>query len=250
MAHCEDDVIALAALGERLSPGDAGHLSTCRDCDAEVERLRRVVGAVRVDLVPGPAVDPPARVWEGIAARTGVRSVDGAGVQPVDRAAPATVAAPVATLRPRRRSGHRVRWPIAAVAASALVIGAAGGSVVTRLLGRDPAPTVVASTALSALPLAPSASGRAVVVQTASGPRLDVDVVALGAQPGHFYEVWLIDRRVQKMVAIGVLSGTTGEFVIPGGLSLRDYPVVDISVQLPGDPRHSGRSVLRGTIDA
>jgi hypothetical protein len=60
--------------------------------------------------------------------------------------------------------------------------------------------------------------------------------------------VWLIDRDVKKMVPVGILRGTNGQFVLPDGLDVGAYPVVDISVETPGDPRHSGRSVLRGTI--
>ena len=53
----------------------------------------------------------------------------------------------------------------------------------------------------------------------------------------------------EKMVPIGILSGARGEFTIPAGLDLGQYPVVDISAEpLDGDPTHSGTSLLRGTI--
>jgi Anti-sigma-K factor rskA len=66
--------------------------------------------------------------------------------------------------------------------------------------------------------------------------------------PDGFYEVWLIDPTVTKMVAIGVLSGSQGKFTLPNGVSLSSYPLLDISLQpLDGDPKHSGKSVLRGT---
>jgi hypothetical protein len=38
------------------------------------------------------------------------------------------------------------------------------------------------------------------------------------------------------------------EFAVPNGVDLSQYPIVDISVEQPGDPKHSGNSVLRGTI--
>jgi hypothetical protein len=107
---------------------------------------------------------------------------------------------------------------------------------------------VVASTTLDGLPRAPSAGGEAAVVQTDNGRRLDVDVSRLGSATG-FYEVWLIDREVKRMVPVGILRGDSGEFVLPEGVDIEDYPVVDISEEpLDGNPGHSGVSVLRGTI--
>jgi hypothetical protein len=138
-----------------------------------------------------------------------------------------------------------------AVAASALVVGGVAGSVGTQLLGGgDPQPTpiIVAQAALDPLPVDPSASGRAVVVKSDGGRTLEVDVSELASTDG-FYEVWLIDASVKKMVPIGVLTGSTGRFTIPDGLDLGQYPVVDISAEpLDGDPVHSGKSLLRGTI--
>ncbi|HYN57540.1 MAG TPA: anti-sigma factor [Motilibacterales bacterium] len=152
--------------------------------------------------------------------------------------------------RPRRAAhSARGRWPMIAVAASALVVGGIAGSSVTRLLTRSTPPAVrtIAQTTLAGLPLAPAAKGTAVIVQTPAGPRLDIDVTPLGPVQGHFYEVWLIDKNLKNMVPVGILQGTTGDFVVPAGLDLSAYPLVDISIQLPGDPKHSGQSVLRGT---
>jgi hypothetical protein len=135
------------------------------------------------------------------------------------------------------------------VAAAGLVVGAAGGAAVTAArTGSAQNVTVVVQAPLEGLPLAPQASGRAEVVQTGDGRLLDVDVSRLGSLDGQYYEVWLIDRDVKKMVPVGILRGTNGQFVLPDGLDVGAYPVVDISVETPGDPRHSGRSVLRGTI--
>jgi hypothetical protein len=128
-----------------------------------------------------------------------------------------------------------------------------GGVGLTSALRDDPAqpaaPSVLAQTPLQGLPLAPDASGRAQIVQAGDARRLAVDVARLAPErQGTFYEVWLIDRDVRNMVPVGILRGARGEFVIPDGLDVGEYPVVDISVETPGDPRHSGRSVLRGTI--
>ena len=66
-----------------------------------------------------------------------------------------------------------------------------------------------------------------------------------------FYEVWLISPDVTHMVSVGVLQGTTGDFALPQGIDLRQYPLVDISIQTYADNgAHSGKSVLRGTLRA
>jgi hypothetical protein len=267
--HCDPGVLSLVSLGEQPGDRDARHLATCLVCQADVADLAGVVAAVRVDVPTGPPVMPPARVWEAIAAQTGVsvsprpqtmQTLPTPPMVPVTltpqtstrQPSPRQPQAPVVALRPRRPQRSGV-WRTVAVAATALVIGAAGGSAVTqRLTGDDarPAQVVVAQAGLKGLPLAPTSGGKAIVVQTADGPKLDVDVSSLGALDGKYYEVWLIDSSVKKMVPVGILRGSAGEFVIPDGLKLADYPVVDISIQEPGDPKHSGKSVLRGTLPA
>jgi hypothetical protein len=239
--HCEDDVLALVALGERPSPADAEHLTTCAVCRSEIESFDRVVTAARPDIPAGPDVVPSARVWDAVAAATGV-AVTAAGAS----ARPGVVT----RLRPRTARPVRRGWqPLVAVAASALLIGGAAGVAGSRLLTDDPAPVqVVARATLKPLPLDPTASGSALIVDTAGIRRLDVDVSALTGTEG-FYEVWLIDASVKKMVPIGILSGRHGEFTIPADLDLGQYPVVDISAEpLDGNPTHSGKSLLRGTI--
>lgn len=259
MQHCEDDVLALVALGEQPSPADSAHLAGCATCRAEVESFGRAVTAGRVDRSPASAVEPPAHVWDGIAAATGVgvrpRSVPAPVTAPSPVATPATAAqeppgAPVLPLRPRSR-GRFGGLHLVAVAAAALVVGAAGGIVGTNALDSEPppAPTVVVARAvLDPLPADPAARGKAVVVEDGGGRALQVDVSSLGSTEG-FFEVWLIDSSVKKMVPIGILSGTTGRFTIPADLDLSQYPVVDISAEpLDGDPTHSGTSLLRGVI--
>jgi len=157
----------------------------------------------------------------------------------------------------RRRRGAGVRL-LVAVAAAALVIGAAGGVLGSRLLGGgDTAATpgagatqqVVTRVALKNLqPAVTNASGSAWVVRTAAGQRLVLTVRQLAPTPGHFYDVWLIDPTIKKMVSLGILDGATGQFVIPDGVDVSAYPIVDVSVQQPGDPKHSGDSILRGVI--
>jgi anti-sigma factor RsiW len=152
----------------------------------------------------------------------------------------------------RRRSlASRLDGRLLTVAAACLVVGLLGGVIGTRVLTDDTEPRtpVLAATPLAGLPAAPTASGQADVVRTASGGRtLDLDVRRLGVADG-FYEVWLIDPTVTKMVPVGVLSGGQGRFVLPAGVNLADYPLVDVSIEpLDGNPAHSGKSVLRGSL--
>jgi len=207
---------------------------------------------------PPASTPPPSQPVESTESTPSVASLPPGQSPPPGETTPPAPPRPwlrhddVVVLRPdTRRAAHsgRGRWPMIAVAAAALVVGGIAGSSVTSLLSRStpPAARVIAQTTLAGLPLAPGAKGTAVIVETSAGPRLDVDVTRLGPVEGHFYEVWLIDKNVKNMVPVGILQGTTGDFVVPAGLDLAAYPLVDISIQLPGDPRHSGQSVLRGT---
>ena len=85
------------------------------------------------------------------------------------------------------------------------------------------------------------------VVSTASGPVVSVDVSGL-ARPDGFYEVWLLDTDGTKLIALGVLDGADkGEFAMPPGVSMADFPVVDVSLEpSDGDPDHSHQSLVRG----
>lgn len=263
MQHCDEEQLSLIALGE---PGPAvveQHLSDCRSCAAELSALRQVVTAAR-DTGHGvpDLVAPPRDLWQRIAAETGIQVTarhdevlrNSRNSDPV-----ADRARGVLPLRARTNGGGRstvVRpdRPGLLLAAACLVIGLVFGGLGTWLVtGRSSAPAtaqVVAATTLAGLPLAPSAVGVADVVSTPTGRRLDLDVQKLGAPQG-FYEVWLIDPTVTKMVPIGVLSGGEGRFTLPAGVDLRSYPLLDISIQaLNGNPKHSGRSVLRGTFNS
>jgi hypothetical protein len=225
------------AMGESVAAADVEHVSGCEDCQVEVASLARVVSSIMVNVPAGPPIPPPPQVWERIVAATRVAADP--GTQP-------SILLPFARRPPRRL--------VLAVAASALVVGGIGGSLVTSLMTGQaavPSPVVVAQTQLVALSKAPSAVGQASVVTTADGgERLIVDVSDLKALDGPFYEVWLIDKSVKKMIAVGILRGPEGQFVLPPGINLGDYPVVDISIQEVGNPAHSGNSVLRGTLPA
>jgi anti-sigma-K factor RskA len=168
-------------------------------------------------------VAPPPRVWEAIAAATGV-----AGPEVIP---------------------FRSRRAVLLVAAAVLAGAVVGAGTVAVLQDRDDGEAV---TAVALDPLAGNdASGRAEVVVRGDGTRvLQVDLEA-PAPEDSYYEIWLIDRDVVGMFPLGVVHPGTQAVELPAGLDLRQYPLVDVSVEpLDGDPTHSGVSVARGELES
>jgi len=260
--HLEPEDLALAALGEPLEPAARDHLAGCAQCAAEHASLAGAVAAGRA-AVPGgegDLVPAPPSVWAAVSAELGLDPA----VRPGGREAPAfapeavapVVGRPVATEpvttpapTPLRRPRPGVRWP--AVAAAAVVGVAAGGGAVRWWDERTPGPSVLEQASLAALPAWPEASGEATVERDADGTRRLVLSLAGATGPSGYHEVWLIDRDVTKLVSLGVLHGDSGSFVLPDGLDLAEYPVVDVSEEpFDGDPAHSGDSIVRGILGA
>ncbi|SNR47584.1 anti-sigma factor [Blastococcus mobilis] len=252
MQHCTPEQLALAALREPLPAEDSAHLASCDRCRAEVRSLQRSVDAVAVPQLaaPGAPVAPPPRVWEAIAAATGVSATPRADAVH----APAAVAvagaptppagdADVLPFRSRRRS-------LLLVAAAVLAGAVVGAGAVAVVQGREDGGEPVTAVALD--PLAGNeASGRAEVVVRDDGSRVvevELDAPALDDE---YYEIWLIDREVAGMVPLGVVRPGTQTFELPADLDLGEFPLVDVSVEpLDGDPTHSGVSVARGELDS
>jgi hypothetical protein len=235
--HLDPELIGLLALGESPATPDElaapqRHLALCGQCSSEVDELAAVTRQVRqVSGGAEPMVAPPAHVW-------------GAVVAEVD--AQATPSTDVVVLAARRR----VSWVATAAAACVglLVGGGAMYLATSPQRATTPPAAVVASASLAPLP-GSTASGNVEVVSTAAGPRVQVDVTGLAPVDG-YYEVWLLDRNGQKLVALGALDGSArGSFAMPQGIAMTDYPVVDVSLQAPnGDPSHSHHSLVRGTL--
>ena len=245
MQHCTPETLALATLREPLSADDAAHLEQCAACRAEVTSLQRSVDALAVPEFAAAAapVSPPPGVWAGIAAATGVATNprpelrDDASTPPVETRPPAVVR----ELRPRR---PRL---LLAMAAS-LLVGVGIGAGAVALANRDSAEEVAAAE------LAPlddrDASGNAEVVTTGEGEQLRVVLEAPDADDG-FYEVWLLEPSVKRMVQVGVVRPGTTTLDLPAGIDLSEYPIVDVSIEpLDGDPTHSGVSVARGELES
>ena len=243
MEHSTPELLALAALREPLPDEDAAHLDVCAVCQAEVASLRRGVDAVAVPQLaaPGVSVQPPAHVWDAIAAATGVSS---APPTAESAAVPEpSVDAEVVPLRSRRR-------PLLLVAAS-VVMGAVVGAGAVAVL-RDDGDGVEAVESVALDPLAENdASGRAEVIVRDDGSRaLEVQLTAPALRDG-YYEVWLIEPSITDMVPLGIARSGTQTFELPADLDLSEFPLVDVSQEpLDGDPLHSGVSVARGQLES
>ena len=246
MQHCSPEQLALAALSEPLPGADAEHLAGCAACQAEVASLRRAVDVLAVPefSATAPAVAPPPRVWDAIAAATGVSSAPRVA-EPEPAAAPEPgPVADVVELRPR---STRRRW--LTLAAAVLVGGLAGGTAVAVTSGDDDGGSVVAQTVLDPL-AAENASGRAEVLEDGGVRSLQVDLDAPELTEG-YYEVWLLQPDAVRMVPVGVVHRGATVLTLPAGIDLTAYPLVDVSVEpLDGDPTHSGISVARGQLQS
>ena len=223
------DALTMLALGQSPAPELAAvtaHIDSCADCQTELTALRHTVGLARDSVAAiGPDVEPPPRVWQGIASE---------------------LALPTATVHPHRR------WRSRALLAAAAVVIAGAGVVGGYLAGRENSRSVasVSATAqLTRMPGGPShVRGAATVHSTTSGTQLSVRTAGLPLRHG-YYEVWLFDPAANKMVAIGTLpQAGSATYPVPPGLDVRDYHVVDVSAQnFDGNAAHE-RSVLRGRL--
>lgn len=223
------DDLGSIALGEIPEPLLAAHLDECPECHDELASLRRVVELAHIGARDDDVETPPARVWDQIAAET---------------------AGPSTTVLPIRRPARTRRYLVATVAAAVVLGAGAGGWAVGH---RSAGPTVArASEApLAAQPgTSDDAHGLATVHRSPAGYQLEVKAFKLPAHGG-YYEVWLYNPDVQRMVAVGTLgTGGRGTFTVPGGLDLREYRVIDVSAQkYDGNPAHD-RSVLRGPLSS
>ncbi len=259
MSHCDPMTLALVALGEDIPADEAAHLESCQTCLADAAELGQVVTVGREAPLELPEV--PDHVWAGIQRELALGGApDGtdrlasiATLSP--RTTPAQAGreqdapAPVVPLRPRR---SRVLGVAAVAAAAGAILGGAVVWAASESGGSGPATTeqLVAQAVLAPLTDAVSAPGEATVLDSPDGQVVRVDATALPANDG-FYEVWLLDADATKLVALGALpAGSIGTFTVPPGLSLADYPVVDISLEsYDGDPSHSKNSLMRGILE-
>jgi len=228
VSHCDDDELALIALGESARPEDEAHLSTCGRCRSRLDQLSAVVGTARAIEPADRPVAPPESVWQGITAELGADA--GSSVASLDEA--------------RRRRRPRM-WLVAASAAAVGVL--VGGGLVAALNSTTSPDQLVATGTLD--PIGGSGvTGTATLARGSAGKSLTVDVPGLQAPGDGYYEVWMATPDTATMVALGTLSpGGPGTFALPAGLDPAKFPVVDVSLEhFDGDASHSATSIVRG----
>lgn len=216
----------------------------------------------RPQQVPGQAVGTLPQQTTGTtgeqttgttaAQTTGATAAESAGTtagQATGATAGPTVTRLDSARRSRRGSGWS-RWAATAVtAAAAAAVGVLGTVSVLRPDDPAPAPTqvVVASAPLAAYgSTPPTAKGDARVLRDG---QLHLHVANLPRVPG-YYEVWLINPTTMEMFSVGTLGGGSDALLpLPPNVDLTSYSVVDVSAeQYDNNTRHSGDSLLRGTL--
>ena len=225
--HCDDDVLALIAMGESVDAADDAHVQQCPRCHSRLDQLAAVVTTTRSLTPDDSPVAPPPAVWDAIATELALER------------APSNVV----SLESRRRRP----WLMAAAAVAGIALGSA---VTFGLLQSGSSGELVAQAALA--PVAESGYRGSATVERVDGQAvLVVSVPGLPSMADGYYEVWMATPDTSTMVAIGTLNaGTEGRFTLPAGMDTAAFPVVDVSVeQFDGDSGHSAKSVVRGEFD-
>lgn len=267
MPHCDPETLALRSLGEGVgTPEDDAHLATCQGCQSELASLGELVGTAR----SGGRVElalPSPEVWNRIRSDLGLESQHGQAVPPRPATTPAVPeqprplpvpasdlppeTAPVVSLQDRReRRSRPATWLLAAAGIGGIVVG---GAITASIVGSSQESqedlTVAATVELAPLPDW-DAQGTAELAVGADGQQVLVVSLDGATDTTGFQEVWLIDENVEGMFSLGILDGTSGQFVIPDGVDVSAFPIVDISLEpFDGDPTHSGDSIARGQIE-
>ena len=248
MPHCDPETLALRSLGEAVgTEDDEAHLATCETCQVQVASLRSVVTTAR-SQGPVDLIAPPPAVWDRISAELGLVTE----AVPADEESATTHADVVSlTERRERRSARSAPMMLAAASIGGIVVG---GVLTASVLNgsSEPPATVAASIPLEPLPEWDASGSAELTVRDSGEQVLVVNLAADQAATADGYqEVWLIDTNVEGMVSLGVLEGSTGEFVVPTGIDVADFPIVDVSLEpTDGVPTHSGNSIARGQIEA
>ncbi|MFF5497644.1 anti-sigma factor [Streptomyces aquilus] len=251
MEHTDEETLTLMALGESPSPPDEDHVRSCARCARELEALRHVVLTMKAEPSrEGELLTPPADLWDSIASELRLPSGhESADPRPAAMTEPAGGAddRPAVPARAARPGPRRLGRLSVALAACAALLGAAAGSGITWWVIRDDTNVSASDDGRRLDSLQPNSAGYA-RLSGASGHRtLTITVEGLPRTAGYF-EVWLMDRTHTKLVSMGVLNSEgRASLPVPNNIDLREYSVVDVSVQpYNGKPDHSGDSIVRG----
>jgi hypothetical protein len=245
---------------------DGTDVTVTDDDRATLDAFRRVVGIGRTLTDADRATDdPPADLWDRISASLAADAApgrisvvrdpeDGAtplvsvpSAAPVSGRADAGSASGNGTVVPLGQRRHTGRILAAAAAVVLLLVGV---TVVAVNRGGGSGTELVAAADLAVLE--GGGSGRAELVQKDDGLHLVVDVSDLTpAERADFFELWLLTADgadPQSLTRFEERNGVV-DAVVPAGIDTSEFPVVDISEEIEdGDDTHSGKSILRGTL--
>lgn len=214
----------------------------------EIEALLRDLDAEELALEA-----PPAEVWAGIQARLDAEPSTGTGQIASTTGNDARAEGDVVPFR------RRHTWALPALAAAAVVLVAIGAVIVLSGGGSDPTTLATADLAFDPAAFDPAgaeAAATAVLLDDDGDDVLEIDDESLpfGSEADASLELWMIQvddgGDIVSMVSLGDIEPDgTRDFDVPTGYDPGVYSVVDISIEPhDGDPLHSGRSILRGTL--
>ncbi|MDQ0756247.1 anti-sigma factor [Arthrobacter sp. B3I4] len=257
MDHLDEELLGLLALGESAGEEESRHLESCQECGTTLEALRRTVFAATVNPEEVQLESPGSHNWAAIHQALGLSP--SLAKDPLGAGGAVTLRTPgrqYSGQQPVTRLPRRGLWVLGV--AAGVLLGAAGAWTALSILGPakppeaaptspGPTPAVVARAALA--PLAGhSSSGSALVEKLPDGSR-QVVVSLPPEKLSGFREVWMGSSDLSKMVSLGVLGQAPQAFVVPAGLDLAEYPVLDVSNEpYDGDPAHSAESIARGKL--
>lgn len=211
--------------------------------DERIEAILRSMSAEDLELRT-----PPASVWTAIEREMHAVESDGGdgGARVI----------PIATRR---------RRPGLILAAAAAVVVIVAGLAVALTSGSDAEPVEIATSSLTHIDdpgfvdAGVGASATATLLEDGDRRLVRFDAAELPApEPDTDLELWLIGLRDSADPTIRTLGlvediDNPGTYVVPDDFDLAAYEAVAVDISIEprdGDESHSGRSIIRGTIEA
>ena len=229
-AHCDEDLYPLLAgeLNREETLRVVSHLRECGECTSELVSVAVAYGSLRA----------ARRAEESLRSRGEDDTTD-----EVD-----TLDAPLSQPPLQFRASRRPRT-LALVAAAAVVVAAAGAGVA---LSRPSAAPISAVASLHHMEAPVAATGVATVRSVGFARQMQVVTEGLPPAPAnHYYEVWLLQPKTDKMLPVGILSPAGASTYAVASSIMAQYSAVDVSLQAnDGRTAHSSVSVLRGSVRA
>ena len=215
--------------------------------DADIEDVLRELSDNDTRLVA-----PPTELWNRIE-----REAKGAAAHPnnpIDTPTTGAIDFPNGAISLDQRRRPRTALPLAAAAAIVAVVG-----IGFALKNRDPSPQQIAQAELTYDPaafdpLGADAAATARLLDNDGTLTIGIDESSLPTAADADLEVWLIEPDNEgdpvDLVSLGTIDPDhPSELTVPASLDPDVYYVVDISIEPhDGDPSHSGRSILRGSL--